>query len=123
MTFPTGVLTFTLTPDEDNLTVGLIVGDLTTKLGLEKIPGEDVVTVFVVVVVTRPVGFEVVTVFVTLNPPPPPRLIVDLVCCVLLQSQEFAKKLDRVSELSKKMTRTCFLCTCSVSTRKCNQLI
>ena len=93
LTFPTGVLTFTLTPDEDNLTVGLIVGVLTTTLGEENKPGEDV-TVFVVVVVTRPEGFEVVTVLVTLNPPPP-RLIVDRLLCSYLV-QEFAKKRDRV---------------------------
>jgi hypothetical protein len=79
----------TFTPDEDNLTVGWIVG-LTTTLGPTN-PGEDV-TVFVVVVVTRP-GFEVVTVLVTLNPPPPPRLIIDRVYCASYSmQQECAKK-------------------------------
>lgn len=95
-TFPTGVLTLTFTPLEDNLTVGVIDGVLTTTLGLEKRLGEDVTVFVVVVCVTRPDGFDVVTVFVTLNPPPP-RLIVDRVYCAsYLTQQEFAKKRDRV---------------------------
>jgi len=58
------------------------MGALTTTDGVETNPGEDVVTVRVVVVVTPP-GLEDVTVFVTLNPPPP-RLIVNRLWCFFI---------------------------------------
>ncbi len=83
----------------------MTVGDLTTTVGLETNPGEDVVTVLVVVVVTPP-GLVDLTVFVTLNPPPARLIINRLLCFYISMQQEFAKKRSRLSNCQKKLTRT-----------------